>query len=393
MANTLTGLIPTLYGALDVVSRELVGFIPAVTRNSSAERAALNETITYHVAPAASTSNITPGVTAPNDGDQTLGTDSLTISKSKYAPIRWNGEEMKIMQNLTDAPINDGSEYASGFAKVVRDQFAQAMRALVNEVEADIAGLYVGASRAYGTAGTAPFGTASDLSDGAQLMRILDDNGAPTNDRHLVLGSAAMANIRGKQAVLFRVNEAGTDQLLRQGIIGELQGMNLHYSGQVKSVTKGTGSAYVTSGSTAPGVAAIALITGSGTVLAGDVVTFAADTNNKYVVNVGVAAPGTITLGKPGAIITIPSGNALTIGNNYTANMGFSRNAIHLVTRAPAMPDGGDMADDVTEIVDPVSGLAFQVAMYRQYRQVRFEVGLAWGFKVAKQEHLAILMG
>lgn len=381
MANTLTGLIPTLYQSADTVARELVGFLNAVYRNSSAERAALNEPVTYPITPPATTADITPGVTPPNDGDQAIGNGTIMITRSKYSPIRWNGEETKGYQN-------NGT-----YGQTLADQFTQAMRALVNFMESDVASLYVFASRSCGTAGTTPFGTAGDLSDVANVDQILNDNGAPSSDRHLVLGSSAINKLKGKQSVLFKVNEAGTDALLRRGEIGDLEGFAIHNSAQVLTVAKGTGTSYVTSGSTAPGVSSIALVTGSGTVLAGDNVTFAADANNTYVVGTGVAAPGTIALNKPGARVTIATANAMTIGNGGTRNMAFQRSAIHLVTRAPAMPQGGDMADDMIEITDPLSGLTFQVCLYRGYKQLRFEVGMAWGYAAVKPEFICNLLG
>jgi len=380
MNNTITGLVPTLYEALDIVARELIGFIAAVTRNSSAERAALNQVITYPVVPAATTADITPGTNAPDDGDQTIGTDSLTISRSKYSPVRWNGEEQMSL----------GSN--GMYNVVLRDQFAQSMRALVNLVEVDLASTFTAASRAVGTAGTTPFGTAADFTDFANVLRVLDDNGAPLADRQLVLGSAAMSNIRGKQSVLFKANEAGTDEMLRQGIIGMVEGLALHNSAQVASHTKGTGTGYlVNNAAAAVGDTAIPADTGSGTLVAGDVVTFAGDTNN-YVVKTALSA-GSFAINKPGLLVAEADNSAITIGNTYKANMGFHRSAIHLVTRAPAMPAGGDSATDVMEITDPISGLAFQIAMYKQYRRVKFEVGLAWGFKASKSEFIVNLMG
>jgi hypothetical protein len=57
------------------------------------------------------------------------------------------------------------------------------------------------------------------------------------------------------------------------------------------------------------------------------------------------------------------------------------------------MPEGGDEADDVTTITDPVSGLTFQVAVYRQYRRVKYEIGLAWGVAAPNGKHGGVLLG
>lgn len=383
MANTLTGLIPTLYEALNIVSREMTGFIPAVTRDTSLERAAVGQVVRSPVADSGALEDVTPAVTPPSTGDTTVNYVDLTITKSKAAPIKWNGEEQ-----LALGPTGV-------YNRILADQFAEGMRKLVNAVEVDLAiQAKVSASRAYGTAGTAPFATAGDLSDFAGPLRILEDNGTPKSDLQMVLGSAAWFNLRGKQSTLFKVNESGSAEMLRTGMLTErVEGFALRNSAGIAVHTKGTGTAYVTSGSTAVDVSDIALVTGSGTVVAGDIATFAADANNKYVVKTGVTAPGTISLNKPGARVVIPTGNALTVGNNYTPNVAFARTALVLATRAPAVPEGGDSADDAMMLVDPLTGIAFEVRVYRMYRQVRYEVALAWGTGYSKSEHIALLLG
>ena len=393
MANTLTGLIPTLYESLDIVSREMVGMIPAVTQNFSAERAALNQSILVPITQAQTAADNTAGVTPPNTGDQTITSMPMSISKSKHVPIRWNGEDTRGMLN------------AGTYRGVLKSQFAQAFRTLSGLIETDLAvAAQTGASRAYGTAGTAPFATANNLLDAASVRKILDDNGAPQGDLQLVLGSAAVANLRGSQTILLKSNENGSPEFRRTGQISEvpLLGFQLHNSNAIQPFTHGTANgAYVTSGSTAPGVNTVALVTGAGTILAGDVVTFAADTVNKYVVNVGVAAPGTITFGGvpgPGALVTIATANGLTLGASYTPNLAFSRSAMQLITRLPAMPIGPDgnaqdMADDTVVVTDPISGMSFEVAVYRMFQQLVYHVRVAWGVACIKGNHVAVLMG
>ncbi|MBT2333617.1 P22 coat - protein 5 family protein [Variovorax paradoxus] len=384
MANTLTGLIPTIYNALDVVSRELVGFVPAVSSDMTYDRAAVGQTVTSPVAPAATASDITPAVTPPNDGDQVIGKVDMTITKARRVPVRWNGEEKRGLDNN-----------GASFNVIFRDQMAQAMRALVNEVEADLAALHIAASRAYGTAGTTPFAT--NLADPAQMRKILADNGSPMGDLQLVIDTSAGAAMR-TLAQLTKANEADDTSLLRRGVLLDIHGFAIRESAQVKTSVAGTGaSATTNTAGYAIGATVITLASaGTGTIVAGDVITFAGDTN-KYVVASGdadVSNAGTITLAAPGLRKALAaSAVAITVVAAAARNMAFARSAIALATRAPALPPQGDSAVDRQIVTDPVSGLSFEVAMYPQYRQMQYEVSLAWGVAAVKPAHMAILLG
>lgn len=379
----LTNLIPDLYTALDVVSRELVGFIPAVTLDPSASRAAVGQTVRSPIAPAASATDITPAVTPPNDGDQTIGNNTITITKARRVPIRWTGEQERQAAS------------GVGVANVRVPQIAQAMRTLVNEIETDLAALHVLASRAAGAVGATPFATAGNFMDAANCARILDENGAPISDRHLVLDSGATANLRGLQS---RIDIQGDVSLLRQGVLLDHSGFAIRQSGLVRTHTAGTGASATTNNAGyAVGATVITLASaGTGTILAGDVITFAGDWN-QYVVLSGdadVSNGGTITLAAPGLRRAIAaSATNITVVGSTRRSMAFSRSAIALALRLPSRPESGDLATDVTTITDPRSGISFEVAMYPQYRQMQWEISAAWGVALVKPEHCALLIG
>ncbi len=379
--NTITGLIPEIYEALDIVSRELTGMIPSATMNASSNTAAVGQAIRIDVEPAGNVSNIAPAMTVPDPTGQTSGFTDIIITKSRAAEFGFLGEDQK------------GLNTGAGYGTVRANKIAQAIRAVTNEVETDLCGLQSTFSRAHGTAGTAPFGTANDYTDASNVLKILKDNGSPLQDNQLVINTTAGVNLLGKQAA---VADAGSDSILRQGVLLDINGMPIRESAQVNTSTSGTSANAVTTAGHAVGITSIVLKAGgTGTIVAGDVITFAGDTN-QYVVTTGVAAVSgaTIVIAAPGLRQALPVGDkAITITAASSRNMAFNRSAIVLAARAPARPSEGDMASDVIIITDPRSGLSMEFAMYKGYRKVRYEVGLAWGVKNIKPEHTALLLG
>lgn len=384
---TLTDLIPDIHFAMDVISREQVGFIPAVSRDSTAERAAIGEDVVSPVVGEMPAEDLTASNVSADTPSQTIGNVKVAITKSRSVPFGITGEETMGLNN------------AGTLGTINQQRITQAMRTLTNEIETDLAALHIDASRSYGTATGTPFGTAADLTDFSNPMRILDENGAPISDRQMVLGSSSVNRLRGTQSTLFQVNTSGTDGLLRTGTItaAPVMGLDLHQSQQVADSVAGTGASATSDttgyaiGSTSITLAAI----GTGTIVAGDIITFAGDSNN-YVVDTGVGAVSgaTIVIQEPGLQQALPTSAVnLTVVASTTRNMFFHRSAIQLATRMPAMPEGGDSADDIMSVTDPVSGLTYEFAVYKQKRQLRYEINLAWGVKTVAPRHVGLLIG
>jgi len=380
MANTLTDLAADIYKAADIVGRELVGFIPASTVNAGSEQAAVGQTVRSFATPAATAVDISPSMTIPEGTDQTLTNKTLTITEQRGVQIPYTGEDVRFL---------DGG---AGYETVYGAQIQQAMRTLVNEMEADLAEeAYKNASRAVGTAGTTPF--ASNFNTVAEARQILADNGMPVNDGQvsLVVSTAAGTNLRNL-ASLQQVNTAGGDDLLRRGELLNLQGVSLKESAQVISHTKGTGaSILLNDASSAVGDTTLTVDGGSGTILAGDIITLAGDTN-KYVVNTALAA-GSLTIGDTGLRVAAADNAAITVGNSYTANVMMHRAGLELAMRAPAKPVGGDAAEDVLVVQDPTSGLVFEVAVYKGFNKAMIQVGAVWGYQAWNSDAMAVVMG
>lgn len=221
--NNLNGLIPIFYAALATVRRELVGFIPATSRNSSAQQAATGQTIRVPVAPASKNQDITPGK-PPENGGHNFGYVDLMITKNRIAePIVWNGDEQISVGSMLNP--------------MMVDQYAQAMRGLVNEVERDVClEATIGAAKAgnvYGVAGSPLF--ASGLGDLAEVRKRQDDLGVALSDRHLVINTSTGMAIR-KLVQLTNVNQAGDTSLLRQGVLQDLFGYAIRESGGFQQI-------------------------------------------------------------------------------------------------------------------------------------------------------------
>lgn len=356
--------------------------IPAVTMDMNASGVAKGQKVSIPITPFDSaTEDVTASANAPTGTGEEIDTVDLTISKVKRSkPIVWTGEEQ----------LGVGGKVSN----IIRDQYVQRMRAIVNEIEEDVClegisgALSVG--NVLGTAGTNPFGT--DTKALTSALKKLKDNGAPVSDLQAVINTTSGMNLRNLTN-LQKVNEsADGGDLLRRGVLGQLFGFNIRESAGFKDMPASSASGYLVNGKAVKGDKEVAIDTGSGAIKKGTIVTFGTDAT-QYVVAEDVASGATsMSLATP-LVADVADNTAVNTGNAYEANACFSRGSILLATRVPAVPAGGDIALDRTYITDPVSGLSFEVALWGGAYQNTVTIATAWGTKNIKPAHTVALIG
>ena len=380
MANIFNGLVTSVQANLDTVLREQIGFIPAVWMENSVAQAAVGQLIQYPIAPEMAAQD---GAAACCDAaicpaDTNFGVGSMVIDHDRIVNLCWTGEE--------DLAVNNSYGYNGGN---FRDkQIQQGIRTLVKEIELSIKAVAYNAAQVYAPAGASLFASQADnLKDLVMLRKLLIDNNTPDSDFHLVMNTLSGANLRNLLG-LTRANENGSDQTLRKGSLIETMNFELHesFASGLNNIN-GTGAGFLVNGAKAAGQTVIVVDTGTGTILAGQSISFAGDSGSYSVVSyVG----NNITINR-GLIQGVADNAAITLGAVYGAQLAFKREAIVLACRTPALIGGDDLATNRAYISDPYSGMTFTISEYQRRRATYYELAIVWGVKAIKPEMMVLI--
>jgi len=389
MANdiSLTGLTEILYKARDQVAREGTAFINGSIVNGGAEGVSIGGTVTsLRTTEPTLVTSYTPSMTVPAAADITTGVDTMVIDKVAGVPIPLKGEQWLQLVNTV------------GAEEALDQLYKQAIRKMVNAIEVEAAtAAYKGSSRAVGTAGTTPFSSNFEVIN--DLRQILFDNGCDMSDGllTLALSSSAGTLLRNRFS---KVNESGTDITARRGEIVNISGFSIKESAGIQTHTKGAGTGYLINNASGYAIGDRTFAVDGGTVnttgiKAGDIITVAADASaGAYVVNTALTAvSGSLVVNYPGLRGTIADNAAITVGNSYTANVGWHKSAIEIAMRPPAQPPGGDAGTEIATMTDPVSGLSFSARLYKGDGMNIIRLMCFYGVKVWKPEFVATLRG
>ena len=339
--------------------REEAGILSGLQRDFDPAPMAVGETVTVGMAPPLTIDTVTPSpylAAFPSD---------LTLKYQQISLANWEKAEFALTSR-------DAAKLRLG--EWVPQQMVQAVRTVLNSTRAKCLTALLGVNGHVHTAQTTGFFNATDGIGGlvdarASLARQL----APQGGRRLLVVNPYEEANALKLDQFLKAYAAGDANAFRQGSTGKVLGFefvvdnsNVFPSAHVNGSDDG---AYVLNGAHAAGETSLVLITGSGTLLAGDIVTVTDATTGaaySYSVKTGIDAPGKLVINEPGLMIACATGSTVKVEGTASATVNiagyaFDPNAIMLVSRTPSSPDVQLGTSQI--VTDPLTGLSLKLSL------------------------------
>jgi len=365
--NTLTQVIPQLLAQGLLALRQMAVMPRFVNRGYEALAGEKGSTIDITIPSAITAVAVQPSYVPPDDVGVIPTKVAMALDQWYEAPFFLSDQDMLQAMN-----------------GIIPMQASEAVKALGNNVDAAILALYKQVYGYAGLAGTVPFG--SDVSDFLNADQVLNDQLAPLDPRYVVINSRAKANAMGLrqfQDISYRGDNAG----IIKGDIGEKFGAFWALDQNVPRHTAGTYTTGYTVNGAALAAAKTVNVSGGalGTLVAGDIVDFAGNTQTYTIVSSTGASTVTNIVFEPGLVVALSGSEAITKRASHRVNLAFHRDAFALASRpfSGADPMG---VGTYQSAVDPVSGLALRLEVSRQHKRTRFSYDILYGVKCVRPE-------
>ena len=287
---------------------------------------------------------------------------------------------------------------------LIREIKASAVE-LAHQVENSVAELYKDIPNVTGTAATTPASFEAFANVNAELSRLA----VPVDGRKLAIDPAA--EVKAATFLTGFNNAPMVESAVRDMAVGRIGGMTVHMSQNVKAHTAGTGASYQVAGTNQGVDGTIAIDTGSGTFLTGDVITIAGvnsvnpvsreDTGvtRKFVITADSgASPSSISI-SPSVITSganqnvsnaIPDDAAITLVASHRANLAFTEDTFALAMVQPERPASAKFWSTASEDGFVIT-LSQDYDIHEYSEIMRFDV--MWGVKTLRPDTGVRLLG
>jgi len=413
MSNNLNDILPKILARGLLALREAAVMPRLVNGDYSSEAAQKGDTINVPIPTAVGILQVAPSNVPPVPGDTVTETVPIPLENwFQNSPIHLTDKELVEIDERKDfLPM----------------QMSEAIRSLANKVNRTIHDQYRGTKRGVfgveGTAGTTPFGTGVGVKSATQVRKVLNQQVCPKDNRRGVLDFDAEAAALELDAF----NDASTTlsaQVKIEGEIGRKFGIDWVADDEVVTHIAGT---LDDGGGNKEALINVTVVAGNdtinvdntaltGTIVAGDIITFANQTQT-YVVVDNTASPeftggptgqvgaseGTYTAAGnaitglkffPALVEDVVDGEVMTVTDTHVVNLVFHRDAFAFATR-PLVQSTQDLelGSKIMSMQDPKTGIVLRLEVSRQHKQVVWEFDILWGTRLIRPELAARLLG